>query len=68
MDDSKLIITGVYMHKFSNIEIIALRPSTIYAKTGVKTTVATSHTGALNWRADATEKNQGPGLLSTYLL
>ena len=28
----------------------------MYAKTGVKTTVATSHTGALNWRADAAEK------------
>ena len=24
MDDSKLILTGVYMHKFSNIELIAL--------------------------------------------
>ena len=57
MDDNKLILTGVYMHKFSNIELIALRPSTMYAKTGVKTTVATSHTGALHWRADATEKN-----------
>jgi hypothetical protein len=53
------------MHKFSNIELIALRPSTMYAKTGVKTTVATSRTGALHWRADAAEKNQGPGLRST---
>ena len=44
MDDNKLILTGVYMHKFSNIELIALRPSTMYAKTGVKTTVATSRT------------------------
>ena len=34
----------------------------MYAKTGVKTTVATSRTGALHWRADAAEKNQGPGL------
>ena len=65
MDDSKLILTGVYMHIFSNIELIALRPSTMYAKTGVKTTIATSHTGALHWRADAAEKNQGPGLQST---
>ena len=56
LDDSKLILTGVYMHKFSNIELIALRPSTMYAKTGVKTTVATSRTGALHWRADAAEK------------
>ena len=24
LDDSKLILTGVYMHKFSNIELIAL--------------------------------------------
>ena len=44
------------MHKFSKIELIALRPSTMYAKTGVKTTVATSRTGALHWRADAAEK------------
>lgn len=51
-----MILTGVYMHKFSNIELIALRPSTMYAKTGVKTTVATSRTGALNWRVDAAEK------------
>ena len=36
----------------------------MYAKTGVKTTVATSRTGALNWRADAAEKNQGPELQS----
>ena len=50
------------MHKFSNIELIALRPSTMYAKTGVKTTVATFGTGALHWRADAAEKNQGPEL------
>jgi hypothetical protein len=28
----------------------------MYAKTGVKTTVATSRTGALNWRADAAGK------------
>ena len=54
MDDSKLILTGVYMHKFSNIELIALRPSTMYAKT-----VATSRTGALHWRADAAEKTSG---------
>ena len=59
MDDSKLILTGVYMHKFSNIELIALRPSTMYAKTGVKTTVATSRTGALHWQADAAEKKSG---------
>ena len=51
-----MILTGVYMHKFSNIELIALRLSTMYAKTGVKTTVATSRTGALRWRADAAEK------------
>ena len=44
------------MHKFSNIELIALRLSTMYAKTGVKTTVATSHTGALHWRADEWKK------------
>ena len=56
MDDNKLILTGVYMHKFSNIELIALRPSTMYAKTGVKTTVATFGTGALRWRADVEEK------------
>ena len=37
----------------------------MYAKTGVKTTVATSRIGALNWQADAAEKNQGPGLRST---
>ena len=37
----------------------------MYAKTGVKTTVATSRTGALNWRADAAKKNQGPGHWST---
>ena len=60
MDDSKLILTGVYMHKFSNIELIALRPSTVYVKTGVKRTVATFGIGALHWRADAVEKNQGP--------
>ena len=59
MDDSKLILTGVYMHKFSNIELIALRPSTMYAKTGVKTTFATSRTGALHWRADGAEKKSG---------
>ena len=64
LDVSKLKLTGVYMHKFSNIELIALRSSTMYAKTGVKTTVATSRTGALNWRADAAEKNQGPRLQS----
>ena len=28
----------------------------MYVKTGVKTTVATSRTGALHWRADAAEK------------
>ena len=56
MDDSKLILTSVYMHNFSNIELIAVRPSTMYAKTEVKTTVATSRTGALHWRADAAEK------------
>ena len=39
-DDTKLILTGVYVHKFSNIELIALRSSTMYAKTGVKTIVA----------------------------
>ena len=55
MDDRKLILTGVYMHKFSNIELIALRSSTMYAKTGVKTTVATSRNGALHWRADVAE-------------
>ena len=56
MGDSKLILTVVYMHKFSNIELIALRSSTMYAKTGVKTTVATSRTGALHGGADAAEK------------
>ena len=60
MDDSKLILTGVYMHKFSNIELIALRPSTMYAKTGVKTTVATSRTGALHRQADAAKKIRDP--------
>ena len=50
----------VYMHKFSYIELIALRPSTMYAKTGVKTTVAASRTCALNWRADAAEKIRDP--------
>ena len=60
-----MILTGVYMHKFSNIELIALRPSTMYAKTGVKTTVATSCTGALHWLADAAKTNQGPRLRST---
>ena len=65
LDDNKLILTGVYMHKFSNIELITLRSSTMYAKNGVKTTVATSRTGALHWRADAAEKNQGPRLRST---
>ena len=59
MDDSKLILTGVYMPKFSNIELIALRSSTMYAKTGVRTTVATSRTGALHWRADVAEKKSG---------
>ena len=49
--DSKLILTHVYMHKFSNIELIALRPSTMYAKTGVKTIVAT---------ADAAKKIRDP--------
>ena len=28
----------------------------MYAKTGVKTTIATSRTGALHWRADAAKK------------
>ena len=60
MDDSKFILTGAYMHKFSNIELIVPMPSTMYAKTGVKTTVATSRTGALHWRADAAEKNRDP--------
>ena len=32
----------------------------MYAKTGVKTTVATSRTGALHWRADAGEKIKDP--------
>ena len=59
MDDDKLILTGVYMHKFSNIELIELRPSTMYAQTGVKTTVSTSRTGAQHWRADAAEKKSG---------
>ena len=40
----------------------------MYAKTGVKTMVATSRTGALHWGADAAEKNQGPELQSTQLL
>ena len=41
----------------------------MYAKTGVKTTVATFGTGALHWRADAEEKKyQGTGLRSTLLL
>ena len=40
----------------------------MYAKTGVKTTIATSGTDALHWRADAAEKNQGPELRSTQLL
>ena len=31
----------------------------MYAKTAVKITVATSRTGALNWRADAAEKKSG---------
>ena len=31
----------------------------MYAKTGVKTIVATSHTGALNWRTDVAEKKSG---------
>ena len=60
LDDIELILIGVYMHKFSNIELIALRPSAMYAKTGVKTTIATSRTGALNWRADAVEKIRDP--------
>ena len=59
LDDNKLILTGVYMHKFSNIELIALSPSTMYAKTRVKTTIATSRTGALHWRADVAEKKSG---------
>ena len=32
----------------------------MYAKTGVKTIVATSRTGALHWRADAAEKIRDP--------
>ena len=52
-----MILISVYMHTFSNIELIALRPSTMYAKTGVKTTLATSRTGVLQWWADAAEKN-----------
>ena len=32
----------------------------MYAKTGVKTTVATSRAGALHWRADAAEKIRDP--------
>ena len=40
----------------------------MYAKTGVKTTIGTSRTGALHWRADAAKKNQGPGLRSTQFL
>ena len=59
MDDNKLILTGVYMHTFSNIELIALRPSAMYAKTGVKTTVATSRNGTLHWRANAGGKISG---------
>ena len=55
-----MTLTGVHMHKFSNIELIALKPSTMYAKTGVKTTVATSRTSALHWRADAAEKTRDP--------
>ena len=31
----------------------------MYAKTGIKTTVATSCTDALQWRADAAEKKLG---------
>ena len=65
LDDSKLILAGVYMHKFSNMELIALRPFTMYAKTREKTAAATSRTDALHWRADAAEKNQGPRLRST---
>ena len=60
LDDNKLILTCVYMHKFSNIEPIALRSSTMYAKTGVKTTIATFGTGALHWRADAAKKIWDP--------
>ena len=37
----------------------------MYAKNGVKITIAKSRTGALHWRADVAEKNQGPGLRST---
>ena len=40
----------------------------MYTKTGEKTTIATSRTGALHWRADASEKNQGPRLRRTQLL
>ena len=32
----------------------------MYAKTGVKKTVATSRTGALYWQADAAEKIRDP--------
>ena len=55
-----MILTGVYMHKFSNIELIALRPSTMYARTGGKIIVATFGTSALHWRADAEEKIREP--------
>ena len=55
-----MILTGVYMHEFSNIELIALRSSTMYAKTGVKTIVATFGTGALHWQAHAAEKIRDP--------
>ena len=54
------MLTGVYMHKFSNIELIALKSFTMYAKTSIETTVATSRTGALHWRADAMEKIRDP--------
>ena len=48
------------MHKFSNIELIALWPSTMYAKTGVKTTVATSRTGALHYEPMQRKKIRDP--------
>ena len=60
MDDIKSILTGVYMHKSSNIELIALRPSTMDAKTDVKSIVATFQTDALHWQADAREKIRDP--------
>jgi hypothetical protein len=51
----------MYMHKFNNIELITLRPSTMQAKTGAKSAVTTFGTGALHCRADARGKIQGTG-------